>query len=140
MTERDYGHRDVVDKLGVKPGHGVAFVENRGTLEPGLVARVLDRAGREPAGDDEAVDVFLVAVNADSDVPAVLSNLRPRLAPTGGIWLLTPKRGWPGYVDQTDVMREALATGLVDNKVCSVSEETSAIRFVIRKADRGAAS
>nr|MBA2451381.1 DUF3052 family protein [Chloroflexota bacterium] len=67
---------------------------------------------------------------------ALLETWKPRLQPNGGIWLLTPKRGQPGYVDQRELIAAGLAAGLVDNKVCSVSDTTSAMRFVIRKADR----
>jgi hypothetical protein len=35
-------------------------------------------------------------------------------------------------------VREAgLATGLVDNKVCAIDATWSALRFVVRRADRG---
>ncbi len=70
------------------------------------------------------------------DVVALLQHWRSRLEPAGGIWLLTPKRGQPGYVDQRDLIAAGLAAELVDNKVCSVSDTTSAMRFVIRKRDR----
>jgi ligand-binding sensor domain-containing protein len=54
----------------------------------------------------------------------------------GGIWLLSPKRGLPGYVNQSELIAAGLEAGLVDNKSCSVSETTSGLRFVIRRADR----
>lgn len=134
--DKDYSHRDVVDKLGVKPGQAIAFGETGWSLDEGLRQRVLARAGRAAASDDEAVDVALVAVAQSTDAAAVLRHWRVRLHPTGGIWLLTPKRGQPGYVDQRDLIPAGLAAGLVDNKSCSVSETASAVRFVIRRRDR----
>ena len=139
MTERDYGHRDVLDKLGIKAGHAIAFTEEAGPLDAELRRRGLERAGRVVGdGDREAerLDVVLVTADASTDAAAVLARWRARIAPAGGIWLLTPKRGQAGYVDQRALIVAGLAAGLVDNKVCSVSETTSAMRFVIRRADR----
>ena len=80
--------------------------------------------------------MVLVGADASTDVEAVLKRWRQRLDQAGGIWLLTPKRGQPGYVDQTELILTGPAAGVVDNKICSVSDTLSGIRFVIRKADR----
>ncbi len=136
MSHKDYGHRDVLDKLGIKPGYAVAIVALAGPLDDALGERVLARTGRAPAGDDEPTDLVLATADGATDAVALLETWKPRLQPNGGIWLLTPKRGQPGYVDQRELIAAGLAAGLVDNKVCSVSDTTSAMRFVIRKADR----
>ena len=136
MPERDYGHRDVVDKLGIKPGHAAAFADEGGRLDPALRERVLARAGRPPADADEAVDVALVAVDDGTNAAAVLTRWKKRLHPAGGVWLLTPKRGQPGYVDQRELILAGQDAGLVDNKSWAVSDTTSGMRFVIRKIDR----
>jgi len=132
----DYSHRDVLDKLGIKPGYVVALVEAAGPLDTGLRERVLERTGRPVAAPAEVANVVLASVNADTDVIALLKECRARIEPDGGIWLLTPKRGLPGYVDQRQLIEAGPAAGLVDNKSCSISDTTSALRFVIRKADR----
>ena len=139
MADRDYSQRDVLDKLGIKAGHAIAFAEEAGPLDVELRRGSLNRAGREPAAD-EPLDVVLVATDASTNAAAVLARWRERIAPAGGIWLLTPKREQPGYVDQRALIAAGRAAGLVDNKVCSVSETTSAMRFVIRRADRPAHS
>ena len=136
MAERDYSHRDVVDKLGIKPGFAVAFEPAPAQIDAGLRERALDRAGRPAAADGASVDVVLVGADASTDVEAVLSRWRGRIDPAGGIWLLTPKRGQPGYVDQRELILAGPAAGVVDNKTCSVSDTISGIRFVIRKIDR----
>ena len=136
MSHKEYRHRDVLDKLGIKPGQAVAIVAVAGPLDHALRERALARTGRSPAGGDEPTDVVLATADGATDAVALLATWKPRLQPNGGIWLLTPKRGQPGYVDQRELIVAGLAAGLVDNKVCSVSDTTSAIRFVIRKADR----
>ena len=136
MAERDYSHRDVVDKLGIKPGQVVAFLEEAWQLDEEFRRRVLERAGGDSIGEGEPADVVLVSADDATDAVDVLAYWRAKVKPAGGIWLLTPKRGQPGYVDQRALISAGLAAGLVDNKVCSVSETTSAMRFVIRRVDR----
>ncbi len=126
MAERDYSHRDVVDKLGIRAGHTVAFAPEAGAYEPTLLQQVLDRTGRPPAAAGEPVDVVIEALEAGTDAVAVLERWKPRLRLNGGIWLLTPKRGRPGYVDQRELIAAGLASGLVDNKSCSVSDPAGA--------------
>lgn len=138
MTARDYQHRDVVDKLGVKPGHVVALAAHAQAIDPGLSQHIIDRTGRPVASADEAVDVVLVAIDETTDVVEVLQYWKRRLHPNGGLWLLTAKRGQPGYVDQRALITAGKLAGVVDNKVCSVSTTTSAMRFVMRKEDRPA--
>jgi hypothetical protein len=136
QAERDYSHRDVVDKLGIKPGYAVAFVADSGAVDPALRERALARAGRAAAAADEPPDVVLAWIDADTDAVGLLRDWRARIDPAGGIWLLTPKRGQPGYVDQRELIAAGSAAGVVDNKSCSVSDATSGVRFVIRRADR----
>ena len=136
MAEKNYTHRDVLDKLGIKPGDALALAGENGYLDAALRSRILDRIGRPLAQDDENLDVALVEVDEGADVVATLKQWRKRLAPAGGIWLLTRKRGWPGYVDQNLLINAGPAARVVDNKICSVSDNVSAMRFVIRRVDR----
>lgn len=134
MSHREYGDRDVLDKLGIKPGHVLAFVHEE-LLDHDLCTRALDR-GRRQVGTDELVNVVLIGADSSIDVTRHLSDWRGRIVPDGSIWVLTPKRGLKGYINQTALIPWGLAAGLVDNKVCSVSSSTSAMRFVIRRRDR----
>jgi hypothetical protein len=78
----------------------------------------------------------IVAVDSETDIGGLLRAYRGRITPAGAIWLITPKRGRPGYIRGEDLIPIGLAERLVDNKVCSVSENLSGMRFVIRKKDR----
>jgi hypothetical protein len=137
QPERDYSHRDVVDKLGIKPAFNVAFVAAPREIDADLRRRALIRAGRDEGLEDGGpVDVVLIGADSSTDAEAVLAVWRARIDPAGGIWLLTPKRGQPGYVDQRELIAAGPAAGVVDNKICSVDDTTSAMRFVIRRTDR----
>lgn len=137
--ERDYSHRSAVDKLGVKPGHVVAIVEEAWGLEAWLRAAVWEGVGR-PTRPDRLVDVVLATVAPAMDAVELLRTWKTRIAPAGGIWLLTRKRGHPDYLDQRELIVAGIAAGVVDNKSCSLSDAVSALRFVIRRADRPAAN
>jgi DUF3052 family protein len=136
QPERDYSHRSTVDKLGIKPGHAVAFEAAPVAIAEDLRRQALERSGREAGAVDEPIDVVLVGADNSTAVHTVLTAWRARIDPAGGIWLLTPKRGQPGYVDQRELILAGPDAGLVDNKICSIDDRTSAMRFVIRKIDR----
>lgn len=60
------------------------------------------------------------------------------LRPEGGLWVAWPKRssGVAGDLDENRVRELGLRSGLVDNKVCAISEIWSGLRFVRRLRDR----
>jgi hypothetical protein len=138
MPEKNYQGRDILDKLGIKPGQAIAFAHADREMDSALLQHIIERTGRSPATEDEALDLVLAAIDETTDAVEVLKKWRQSLTPSGGIWLLTAKRGQPGYVDQRELIAAGQQAGVVDNKVCSVSPAMSAMRFVIRKKDRQA--
>lgn len=139
MPEKDYSHRDVLDKLGLKPGLAVRVA---GKGDPALLARVRARVGRGLVRRGLA-DVVLYWPRGAGEITPTLAELRGAIVENGGIWVFTAKRdqrsaSGMGYLNQSDLIPLGLAAGLVDNKTCSVSEAESALRFVIRKKDRKA--
>jgi Protein of unknown function (DUF3052) len=104
VGERDYSQRDVLDQLGVKPGQSVALATT--FLDEALRARLLERLGRSLAAPDEPLDLVLVDVDDAANPVELLCSWRARLTPAGGIWVLTGKRGRPGYVDQNELSQE----------------------------------
>src|SRR5207247_11038489 len=69
-----------------------------------------------------------------------LVAFRKQLEQTGFVWVSWPKKTSKVETDITeDVIREvALPLGLVDIKVCAVSEVWSGLKLVIRKGERTA--
>jgi hypothetical protein len=70
----------------------------------------------------------------DKKVPALLKALDVN----GGLWIAWPKKASKVPTDITeDTVREVfLPLGLVDNKVCAVTDVWSGLRVVWRKANR----
>jgi hypothetical protein len=110
-----------------------------GPADAELVSRARKKAGRPGARARELADLVLYWPRSASEVTARLRALRKRIAETGGIWVISAKRGQERkgrpYVG-TDLIALGLAAGLVDNKICSVSESDTGMRFVIRKSER----
>ncbi len=139
MPEKDYSHRDVLDKLGLKPGQAVRVV---GGGDRALLARVRAKVGRAPVRKGLA-DIVLYWPRSAGEITPSLAELRGAMVENGGIWVFTAKRkqrsaSGMDYLNQSDLIPLGLAAGLVDNKTCSVSEAESGMRFVIRQKDRQA--
>jgi hypothetical protein len=131
MSERDYSHRTLIDKLNIKEGARVLLLGmNDAALLEDLHARTPNcSAGRRKTG----CNVILLTVESVATLRRI-EPCRAMLAPAGGLWVIYPR----GRKDITEaqVMAAGLATGMVDNKVISFSITHTALRFVIRKADR----
>ncbi|MBA2381613.1 MAG: DUF3052 family protein [Chloroflexi bacterium] len=131
----------LLDKLGIRPGMRVAIV---GQLEDDDEA--LDDAGpfrqrlAEPTSDiadgRPKPDTDLVFLGADTtDELAALADLRPRIRPTGAIWVVSLK-GKAATLRDIEVIAAARDHGLVDNKVVAFSTRRTALRLVIPVALR----
>jgi len=130
-AERDYSHRLLIDKLGVKPGQRIAVlgVESAEFLKD-LAARVPEYSRGEKVSN---ADLIFFSAEAKED----LSRLKPlirAIQKNGAIWVVYPK-GQP-HIREVDVINQGKAAGLVDNKVCSFSATHTALRFVIPVANR----
>jgi len=135
QTTTDYSHRSVVQKLGIKPDERVEVV---GDVGAGLRRDVKEALGRGLVRSG-ALDGAIVMVQSLEDADEVFESYRPRLRDTGYLWLITPKRGREGYVNQMALVPGGKRHGLIDNKTCSIDEERSGIRFVVPRALRGRA-
>jgi ligand-binding sensor domain-containing protein len=133
QIEKDYSHRTVVQKLGVKPQERV---EVAGDVGAALRRDVKDAVGRGLVRSGE-LDGAIVLVESLDEAREALAAYRPRLRDTGYVWVITRKRGLDGYVNQMSLVPHAKRLGLIDNKTCSIDEERSGIRFVIPRAMRG---
>ena len=131
-----YSGTPLPKKLGIKPGHRIAFAsapggfrELLGELPEGVQVR---RRIRGP------LDVIVFFTKRRAELERRLPALRRAMDPAAGLWIAWPKRASGVETDMTeDVARElGLANRLVDNKVCAIDETWSGLRLVIRLEDR----
>ncbi len=129
--ERDYSHRSLLDKLGVKPGHRIVLlgVEDAAFLKD-LAERVPDFVGGKSPGE---ADLIFFGAEDLKTLPRVKS-LTGAIQKNGAIWIVYPKG--QKHIREADVMAAGKSAGLTDNKVCRFSETHTALRFVIPLARR----
>ncbi|MFN2503598.1 MAG: DUF3052 domain-containing protein [Acidimicrobiales bacterium] len=125
-------------KLGIKPASRVALVGAPNGFESLLDplpegVRVSRRLGAD-------VDVALLFVTRRADLDRRFPQVARALQPAGGLWVAWPKKssGVATDLGQLAVMEIGLGNGLVDNKVCAITDVWSGLRFVVRLADRPA--
>ena len=84
-------------------------------------------------------DVVVAFVTAAARLERRIGPLGSMVFPAGGLWIAWPKRASSLVTDLTDhLVREvALPRGLVDNKVCAVDDDWTALRLVWRTGHRG---
>ena len=129
--ERDYSHRLLIDKLGVKPGQKIAVlgVESAEFLTE-LAARVPEyAAGKGMAG----ADLIFFSAEAVANL-GQLSSLGRSIQKNGAVWVVYPKG--QKHIRGIDVINAGRSAGLTDNKVCSFSATHTALRFCIPVAKR----
>ena len=122
----------LLDKLGVRPGARVAVVDVvDDTFRTLLETRTSDVTVGPPRPN---TDLIFAAADSVEELLR-LRDLRQRLVPNGGIWVVS-RKGKTATIRDVDVIGAAKSAGLVDNKVVSFSDTHTALRLVIPRADR----
>ena len=131
-----YAGKPLYQKLGIKPGSTVCLVrapnDYHELLEGSVAGVVFTDNVRKKA------DIAHIFATQRSALAGALPSLIKSVAPLGMIWVSWPKKSAGVATDITeDVIREvAFPLGLVDVKVCAVSEVWSGLKLVIRKENR----
>lgn len=135
-----YSGTPLAAKLGIKPGSLVALLGAPAGFDAELAplpdgVRVLRRLAPD-------LDVAVLFVTERRELERRFPAVARSITPAGGFWIAWPKRASKVRTDVTeDVLREVgLPQGLVDNKVCAVTEVWSGLRFVWRRENRPAAT
>ena len=110
--------------------------EQRATVR--MIGPVDDAALKSALAEAKAVserngDLILARVDTPADLNAALKRAADQLKAGVPIWFVYRKG--PGHpLNENQVRETALATGIVDTKIASVSAEFSALRFVKRRS------
>ena len=129
--------RTLPEKLGIEEGMTVVLLNapnffdfDLGDLPDGV--KVLRDSDAGPA------ELFLVFADRSDEAQRGFEQAVTYLPPTGAIWIAWPKKSSDRHSDLTeDVLRDLfLPSGMVDDKVCSIDETWSGLRFVVRKENR----
>jgi hypothetical protein len=130
-SHKDYSHRALIDKLGVKP---LAKVTVLNIKDENFMAQLRERTPDISSKLRKETDVIFYEANSEADL-ARLQSLKGYLKPDGGIWVVSLK-GKLAKIKDIQVIAAAKTAGLVDNKVAAFSETHTSLRLVIPKALR----
>lgn len=131
-----YSGTPLVRKLGVKPGARVGIRH-----APAGFATLLQpwpEGAAIATPDGGALDVIVLFADRAKELADEFREAAAAITPNGMVWIAWPKQAAKVPTDLTeDRVREiGLALGLVDVKVCAVTEIWSGLKFVRRLADR----
>jgi hypothetical protein len=131
-----YSGTPLPQKLGIKAQFKVAFFELPGDVKTAL-KKALSDCKLENDGQGQ-LDFAMIFIKSQAEMQQQFSSFARRLAPAGILWVSWPKKtsGVVADLNENDVRRIGLLAGLVDVKVCAVSEVWSGLKFVIRVKDR----
>lgn len=131
MPEKSYAGRPLLDKLGIKPGIRVAVL---GVDDDSFLADLRGRTGDISMGEARLEsDAIFLAADGPDDMRRI-GELRELIKPNGAVWAVF-RKGQRQF-NENDVLRLGLESGLVDVKVVRFSDTHTALKFVIRKAER----
>jgi hypothetical protein len=128
-----YSGTPLVKKLGVKEGCRILLLDAPPeypvllqTMPPGV--SFVEKATSN-------TDLAHMFVTDRSKLAKYLSALRKTLRPDATIWVSWPKKSSkvPSQVTEDTVREIALPLGLVDVKVCAISEVWSGLKLVVRR-------
>src|SRR5215470_7873972 len=131
-----YSGTPLSKKLGIKDSFRVALIgmprEVRGEIAESLVGCTITKALDGP------LDFVHLFSRTRTDLETELKRAAKTLAPAGMLWVSWPKKSSGVTTDLTeDVIRGiGLKAGLVDVKVCAVTEVWSGLKFVIPVSKR----
>jgi hypothetical protein len=129
-----YSGTPLPKKLGIKPGSRVSFSDL-----PAEVRGELGRALKDcEVGKRSDLDFAMVFTKSRAELNKEFARLTKLLAPAGMLWISWPKKtsGVPTDLTENVVREIGLTAGLVDVKVCAVTEVWSGLKFVRRVKDR----
>jgi len=130
-----YSGTPLPKKLGIKAGHRVRLANAPAEVRAELSEALAECSIPKQA---DALDFVMVFSKSRAELTKEFSRLEKLLAPAGMLWVSWPKKssGVATDVDENVVRGIGLDAGLVDVKVCAVTEVWSGLKFVRRVKDR----
>lgn len=131
-----YSGTPLARKLGIKDDFRVALLcvpnEVRSELQDALAKCRIVRPTRGP------LDFIFLFAKSVAELERQVMPAAKALAPAGMLWISWPKKssGVATNLTETIVREGGLAAGLVDVKVCAVTDVWSGLKFVIPVKDR----
>jgi hypothetical protein len=130
-----YSGTPLPKKLGIKAGFRFRLAN-----APADVQAELRKALAEctVVSDGDALDFAMIFTKSRAELTKEFPRIGKVLAPAGMLWVSWPKKssGVAADLDENVVRGIGLKAGLVDVKVCAVTDVWSGLKFVRRVKDR----
>jgi hypothetical protein len=132
-AEVGYSGTPLVKKLGIKPGATLALIGAPDDFEKLL--KGLPKDVKPVRGGSAPADLVIWWPASFRDMESRIRAVEKRIAAGGSIWISWAKKASGVKTDLSDnnVRETGLANGLVDYKVCAISEVWSGLKFARRK-------
>ena len=133
-----YSGTPLARKLGIKPDAVVGLLAAPPGIEE-LLAPLPDGVAIQRRAQGR-LDVIVLFATRRAALERRFGQAVEALTDDGGLWVAWPKKSSkvPTDLDFDGVQRLGLDSGLVDNKICAIDQVWTALRFVVRLADRPA--
>jgi hypothetical protein len=130
-----YSGTPLPKKLGIKPGFRVQMVRAPRDVRAELAAHL---AQCTVLKNGDLVDFAMIFTKSCAELTKEFSRVAKTLAPAGMLWISWPKKssGVASDLDENIVRGIGLDAGLVDVKVCALTDVWSGLKFVRRVKDR----
>jgi len=129
-----YSGTPLPKKLGIKDGFNVRLID----APSEVVSELKSPLGKCTRDARAALDFAMLFTRSSTTLRKEFPTIAKLLAPAGMIWISWPKKssGVPTDLNENIVRDIGLAAGLVDVKVCAVTDVWSGLKFVRRLKDR----
>jgi hypothetical protein len=130
-----YSGTPLPKKLGIKAGFRVELANAPAEVRAKLREALAECHFVKQA---DTLDFVMLFTKSRAELTNEFVRMAKRLAPAGMLWISWPKKssGVATDLDENVIRQIGLDTGLVDVKVCAVTEVWSGLKFVRRVKDR----
>jgi hypothetical protein len=131
-----YSGTPLPKKLGIKDGLGVCLLNAPSDVKAELKVPL---AACSIVHDEKTrLDFAMLFTKSRTELTKEFKRISKQLAPAGMLWVSWPKKssGVATDLDENTIRDIGLAAGLVDVKVCAVTDIWSGLKFVRRLKDR----
>lgn len=131
-----YSGTPLPKKLGIKDGFRVALLHAPADVKAELANAFKKCSLLKPAAG--SLDFVFLFAKSRAELELDLVPAALALAPAGMLWISWPKKtsGIVSDLDENVVRQRGLDAGLVDIKVCAVTDVWSGLKFVIPVKNR----
>jgi hypothetical protein len=130
-----YSTTPLIKKIGIKTGMKISILNAPQDFWKEVTEMPDVKSISKPA---QGMDLILYFADSKKEYEKNFPKLAKTLVPTGMLWIGWPKKASriPTDLNENIIRDFGLASGLVDVKVCAITEKWSGLKFVIRLKDR----